>query len=284
MDTKLLTKFKKFAVHHIDDVENLPFSKQEYSRFKCGVTETAHKYGKEIAEKFCKDVLDGKLTMEDQIVVFPSAYSYIPCAAAVMTKYFIRYVNYWLLQQGLPTVIESRIHRKRKYGEEYGTLSKEERLERLSGDTFRIDTNLTKGKILIFMDDVFITGAHQIKVSQIIKNNAQFKPKDIWFVYYAMLVNDTVSPAFESVLNFAEITDIHGIDKLYDEYGGSAITVLIRTSRYVLQASEEDFYHFIGKRTQWEKEDLYYSAVCEEYHLQPKFQENLNRLKILLNL
>lgn len=271
----------QFFVHSIEDITNLPFSDREYSVFKCGSLTIAKKYGKQLAESFCQQILSNKLTKQDSIVIFPSAYSYIPCAAALMSRYFIRYVNFWLIENGFDAAMESKVLRKREYAEEYATLDFAERQARLKNDKYYIDTKLTENKIVIFIDDIFITGSHQIMLSQMYENNSEFLPQEIWFLYYAKLNNAAVSATFEGDLNYAEIKDIHGIKKLVET---DEFEYIIRTVRYILQASEQDFYDFLRRRPLSEKETIYFSAICEGYDTHPKYKDNMQRLKMILHL
>lgn len=270
----------QFALYKIKDISTLPFSDKEYSRFKCGSLSIARTFGKQLASKFCNEVLIN-LDKTDELVVFASAYSYIPNAASLMSRYFIRYMNSWLIENGFTPAMESKIVRKRTYAEEYATLSKEEREERIKDDKYYLDANFTKNKIALFVDDIFITGAHQQMLSQIYEQHDVFQPKQIWFLYFAKLENPAVAATFEGELNYAEIRDIKGIKNLAqtDEF-----EYIIRTVRYILEASESDFYDYIRTRPFSEKEDIYFSALCEGYGEHPKYQANLTRLKMILHL
>lgn len=271
---------QQFFVHSIEDTTNLPFSDKEYSIFKCGSLTVAKKYGKQLAEKFCQEVLSKSLTKEDNVLVFPSAYSYIPCAATLMSRYFIRYLNFWLIENGFEPAMESKVLRKRKYAEEYAVLSKEDREQRLKNDNYYIDTELTENNIVIFIDDIFITGSHEKMLIQCFANCTQ-QPKLAYFLYYAKLNNDAVSATFEGELNYAEIRDIKGIKKLVET---DEIEYIIRTVRYILQSNEQDFYDFLRNRSLSEKETIYFSAICEGYDTHPKYRDNMQRLKMILHL
>lgn len=276
-----MSQIEQFAIHEINDITNLTFSDREYSRFKCGALSIARKYGKELAIKFCKEVLEKNLTPEDNIIVFPSAYSYIPCAAALMARYFMHYLNYWLTENNFEVAMESKVVRKRKHAEEYATLSAEERISRLKNDEYYIDTVFTENKIVIFIDDIFITGTHQTKLSQVYSKPNTPQPKKIWFAYYAILNNAAVSATFEGELNYAEIKDIKGLTTLIEQ---DEFEYIIRTIRYILESSETDFYKFIRNRPFSEKETIYFSAICEGYDKHPKYKANVERLKMILHL
>lgn len=278
------------SVHSITDRNNLPFSKEEYSKFKFGCKSIARKYGEELANITIKDlthkVLANGFTGNEflQIVVISSPYQFIPTAAYAMKDYFVRSLNNWLAENNLPVVQETKITRSISYREDYGALSAEERMNLIGKDTFYVDREFVKDKYCLFLDDIRITGSHE-KVIQRMVDEYELEC-DYSFLYYAQLDNSEINPNIENELNYAFVSDnpVYGlptISKIIRSQGGFLLNT--RTVKYILNSPHEEFFTFIDYQSNKFLETLYHQAIGNSYHLDEHYSKNMNTLKIYLN-
>ena len=265
---------KVISVHSITDPENIPFSRKKYSRLKCGSVSIAKIYAKGIFEKFIENF---KTSPEDSIIVYSSAYQHIPNAASIITKYFFYYLNDHLTENGMKPATLTKIIRNPTYFTDYGTLSKAEREKKIGKDQFYIDKNFVDGKVLIFIDDIRITGTHENKIQ---KSLVDLSPKDVYYLYWSIVDSDEINPDIEASLNYAEISDLKGLLNLYES---DSVEFIVRTIRYILQAPKDEFLAFIYNRTRQDKETIYHLGVSEGYKTVPQFKRNLERLKKLIS-
>lgn len=272
-----INSMKSISVHQISDAQNIPFSRRKYSRLKCGAEYVAREYAKGIFEKFIAEV---RLDADAPVIVFSSAYQHIPNAASIITKWFFYYLNNHLATEGLRPATLSKIIRNPTYFTDYGSLSKEERELKISKDRFYIDREFCAGKTLIFIDDIKVTGTHERKIQKALLD-AQVEARDVYYLYWAEVINEDIDAAIEAALNYAEISDLKGLLQLYENH---QVEFIVRTIRYILQAPKEEFLEFINNRTRQDKEKIYFLGLSENYHNVPKFRRNLQRLKKIIHL
>ena len=265
-----------FSAHHIKSSDKFGFLPQEYSRFKHGATNIARKFGYEMADGFIASVLrkhyDGR-----QILVMPSAYSRIPTASYFMCRYFIDKLNAYLFESNRTVAEEGKICRTVSYRDDYGMMSAEQRYNLIKDDVFYIDRNLTDGKIILFVDDVKVTGTHErIIVNMLDKYGIT---GDCHMLYYAEVVNKSLPPNLENVLNYAYVKSLDEIDHIikHDDFRFNT-----RVVKFILDADDKCFDRFIASQSRNFIEDLYYNAVGNEYFKFQAYKRNMHKLKIWL--
>ena len=100
-------------------------------------------------------------------------------------------------------VLWHKIKRSTTYTVDYGNLSAEERFNLIGGDIFELETNPPPDALLVFIDDIKITGSHERVIRQMLEkyrlSNACL------FYYYAILCNADIPPTFENQLNYAYV-------------------------------------------------------------------------------
>jgi FMN phosphatase YigB (HAD superfamily) len=270
---------KRFAGHEIYDAEDSSFSKNEYSQFKHGSRAVAQKFGFELAAKFiASDSFDqiARAPEAAQIVVAPSPYNFVPTATFAMKNAFVYRLNVELIKYNLAPAQEVKIHRTNSYNQDYGQMNVAERENAISAEDFHIDKNFVRGKLVLFLDDVRITGAHERRVLRMIdKYNLEC---DYLFVYYASLEADLL-PNIENVLNYHFVKSVWDIDWIIKNQGFCFNT---RAIKYILNAPDEDFIKFINQQTREFQDDFYNYAIGNKYHQITEFQGNLEYLNKLL--
>ncbi|MDU1904721.1 MAG: phosphoribosyltransferase family protein [Dysgonomonas sp.] len=261
-----------FSGYLIDNEQDFGFSPDDYSKFKHGALNIARKFGYALADRFIEKCFS-KTYKGQQLVVVPSAYSYIPTASFYMKIFFVRRLNQYLYENGYPITQETKINRSVTYREDYGEMSAQDRYRLISGDKFHIDKAFVEGKQLLFLDDVKITGTHE---RIIIKMLNEFGiDNSSYMLYFAELVNPDISPTFENFINNHFVRSIDNVDEIIknDEFVFNT-----RVVKYILNREGEIFDRFIAKQTPKFCEDLYYLAIGNEYFQFESYIENLNKL------
>lgn len=275
----LSDNYKGQIIHYsgflIDNQDEIGFSPNDYSKFKHGAVNIARKFGRELADRFIRDCFsktyDGR-----QIVVVPSAYSYIPTASYFMMKYFVQQLNIYLYENAYPVVQETKINRSVTYRDDYGEMSAQDRYNLISGDKFHIDKTFLEDKILLFLDDIKITGTHE---RIIIKMLNEYKiENDSYMLYFAELVNNDISPKFENYLNNYYIS---GLDDIDDIVRNEEFVFNTRVVKYILNASPDTFNTFVEKQSESFINTLFNNAIGNEYFKFDQYKENLAKLSEL---
>lgn len=266
-----ITHFSGFL---IDNENEFGFSPIDYSKFKYGAINIAREFGYLLADRFIencfKDHYDGR-----QIVVLPSAYSYIPTASFFMKVFFVEKLNLFLYKNGYPIVQETKINRTVTYREDYGEMSAEDRYNLISGDSFHVDKVYIEGKQLLFLDDIKITGTHERIIIKML-NDEQIA-NDCYMLYFAELINSNISPKFENYLNNYFVKDLEKVDYIIKNEDFIFNT---RVVKYILNANPEDFKAFINNQTPDFKRDILFQAIGNEYF---KFENYLDNIDMLMN-
>ena len=126
----------------------------------------------------------------------------------------------------------SKVYRNNTYTVDYGTLSAKERMKLISNDTFDIHDKLDGNELLIFIDDIKITGSHEYVVKKMLdtKNitNSSF------FLYHAVLDNLAIDPQYENILNYSYLK---GIDQLIQIAKRDDFILNTRFTKYLLSLS-----------------------------------------------
>ena len=264
------------SLHKIRNEEKFNFSSDEYSMFKYGDINIAKKYGEELAISFIKENINTILE-SNQIVVLSSPYCFIPTATFSLTKYFVYELNKWLVSKSKNVVQESKIHRTITYKEDYGGLSAEQRIKLIGNDSFHIDKEFMENKLLLFIDDVKITGSHELVIKNML-NRFEIK-NNLHFIYFAELVNKTIHPKIENVLNNSFIKSIFDLNKII-ELGNFKFNT--RVIKYMLCYDEKDFNEFIASQSKSFCFELYNLAIGNSYHTIKEYAGNLSQLSFLI--
>lgn len=264
-------QYEQFCLHEFTSKQDVPFSPVEYSRFKFGDQSAAKKMGFALADAFFK--AHAADLVLNQTVVVPSPYSYVKNAASCMAHYFYKRINH-LLAEHLDTHVEwNLISRKLSYTSDFGFLDEKQRKALLEGDSFFFNSAFLKGKTVILIDDVFITGTHEKKLRQQIDLNCE--PAKVFFLYFGKK-SGADFPEVEAYLNFAGISDVRDYINIINE---NNYEILIRPIKYLMNLSEQDFAILIKEAPVKFLARLYYLAIAENYFRVVAYQDNFVTLK-----
>ena len=265
--------YTRFAAHSFSSYEDTPFDVKDYSRLKFGCDATARKFGYQLAESFFAAHADKLLA--NHCVVIPSPYNFVKNAATIMTLHFVDRINELCVEANGRHVEYCTIARKVSYTADYGFLSKEKRKGLINQDTFYINREQMRGKLLIFIDDVRITGAHEEKLVDVLFTRKL--KNDAMFLYFAEYFGD--QPEVEAKLNFSAVQsplDYVELTKTEDHH------LIVRPIKYLLGQQDKEFSILLTSLDSKFVNKLYLAALAEGYYKIPMYQNNMNTLKSFL--
>jgi hypothetical protein len=268
-------QIQRFSLHQFDSREDLGFSAEDYSKLKYGSGSIARKFGEELAQKFFEEHYD--IIVSRQLVVMESAYASIKNAASLITDHFINKLNNLIAELNGNHVERMKINRLVPYITDYGKLSVKKRVNLLKKDTFTFDASFVKNKFMIFLDDILITGTHQMKIEEMLSQYG-LDVADAMCVYYAELTDQSQDPAIESFLNSAHVKGLSQLSTLIST--DSDYRVIVRTVKSILQGTDHDqVANFIAMLSHTLLTEIYYACLGEGYYKNPAFSENFSILR-----
>jgi hypothetical protein len=264
-----------YSLHKFDSKEKLPFSPSEYSMLKHGSEKIAKKFGCDLADGFYDEHKATLLT--SNVVVMESAFAFVRTAACIMTKHFIRRLNYLITNANGKNVEYMKINRTVPYISDYGKLGMDARMELLKKDTFSFDNEFIKDKFLVFTDDVYITGTHHMKIEDMLKFYQVPTHKAIG-VYFSELTSKNVDPSIESYLNNYLIKDLPSLQMLIKSE--PHYKIVVRTLKLILSTENEvELNNFLKSLDSYVLEEMYYNCLGEGYYKNPTYSKNFAILK-----
>lgn len=261
-----------YSLHKITDKNNCPFCETEYSKFKFGDSTVAQKFADELFEGFIAKHADIILA-HDEVVILPSPYHSIPTASNYLTSYFKLRMNAYLYSHNKKALSESKIYRNQTYTTDYGSLSFADRVKLIANDTYYIDRNYINGKLCLFMDDIKITGSHELIVQKILDEydvQGQFV-----FVYYGELINKDIHPNIENYYNYFYVKDVESLASVIN---APSFVFNTRTVKYILKLEEADFKALLDIINPDVLPQLFNLAVSNNYHIIEDYRDNLHHI------
>ena len=268
---------EQFSAFQVTDSKSFDFPAEKYSKFKFGSTDIAREFGHTLANRFINQLFKFNYS-EKPIVVLPSAYSHIPTASYFLTIHFIDKLNQFLYQNQFTPVETSKICRSVTYREDYGEMNAEQRYNLIKGDKFHIDEELLKNKILIFIDDIKITGTHERIIIKMLDDfNIQ---NHCYMLYFAELTDPEICPKTENYLNHFFVKDISNLHEIVKQPDFEFNTRIVK---FILNSNHDACELFLQKQSKTFLQKLYYLALGNEYYKFPEYTANLltieNRVK-----
>lgn len=258
-------KYESFAVHSFHTLADAPFCPKQYSRLKFGQDSAAMKLGYELAAAFFYK--HAPKLIANRIVVIPSPYNHVPNAATVMTNHFVDRLNELLVDACGRHVETSIINRKVSYTNDYGFLSQEKRKQLIDNDQFYLNREFLVGKTLVFVDDVKITGTHEVKLKEILQRDGV--PNDAFFLYFAKY--DGLHADIEGELNFADMKSLNDYVMLAQEPNHH---VIIRPIKWLLSQCPRELQEALMVLSPQFIRKVYYGCLAEGYYKIPSYQQN----------
>jgi hypothetical protein len=270
----MYTVFSRHLIHNID---HIPFSAADYSKFKFGDGHVAKAFGKELAFHFLQQHGDA-LLYEEAIVFVPSPYNAIPTASNALSIFFRDEVNAFLYKHQKKALLQSKIHRYKTYSVDYGNLTFEERMALISTDTYHLDKDFLEGRMVLFIDDIKITGSHELIIKKQIEQ-AKISG-NFMFLYFAQLTDDSIPANFENYLNYFAVKGMHELLPIIND---ASFIMNTRIIKYMLKAEPQHFLDLIGAINEDKLSELVRYAIGNNYHLMEEYQENLTHISNHIN-
>ena len=259
-----MPKYQQFAAHQFSTLETAPFDPKMYSRLKFGSDNDARLMGHQLATEFF--FAHGDMLLSNQCVVISSPYNHLPNAATVMTKHFIDRLNELLVFTQGAHVEYTVVHRKVSYTADYGFLSKEKRRGLIDNDTFHFNREFVKGKLLIFVDDVRITGTHEEKLIEVMQSEGI--DNEALFLYFANYTGN--QPDIEAALNFAAVSNMADFVSLTKSPNHH---IIIRPIKYMLSRTVDELKQTLPGFSDDIVFEMYYGCLAEGYYKIPSYQQ-----------
>lgn len=270
MNQLTICKERQFALHDFNHIDSASFDISGYSELKFGSDKAAKMFGYEMADKFFLEHHNTLIT--NKCVVIPSAFNVVKIASTILAYHFMNRLNDLLVTEDSDIVEWTTMHRSMSYISDYCTMSKKERERLLEGDKLYINQDYVKGKTLLFVDDVTITGTHEQKISKFLKD-LRLNNKRI-FCYCVKYQGS--NPKVESLLNHAGIKTIDDYVKLVNEPNHHLV---VRAIRFLLDQSNEKLKTALDKLDNKFIDKLYLACLAKEYHKIEEYRVNLETIK-----
>jgi hypothetical protein len=264
-----------YSLHKITKADSFSFDAGAYSRFKFGDGLVSEKFGIDLARGFIETQLKEN-PISKQLVIISSPFCFIPTATFAMKNHFVFELNRWLADNNLPVVQEAKVHRTITYKEDYGELNAEERINLIGNDSFHIDAGFLEDKVLVFLDDIKITGSHERMITRMLEEY-QLK-NDIYLLYFAELTNKEIHPNIENYLNYFAVKSIFDLKSIINT---EHFVINTRLVKYILNSEKTVFNLFIEDQTSNFIDLLYNMAIGNSYHTIEAYSENLEIIKKL---
>lgn len=282
LDNKLLKNHRN-SLHVINNINSIPFSSEEYSKFKFGSIAIANKFGEDLFEYFKAFHFDKLVCDYKKIIVYSSPYMQIPTSSYYLTHTFYKAFKQYLAAKKIETVkLEfGKIERCQTYTEDYGALTAEQRFNLIKNDTYKLITIPSKNDLSIFIDDISITGTHQKVVEHLLDSNRI--ETNSFFLYFAKLSNTDVCPSFENHLNYSFIDEF---SKLIELITSDDYCITTRTTKYILSQKKENLTDLINFFIREEKFEIWSELItmsyANEYNNIELYKKNLFELESCL--
>lgn len=270
------------AVHTFKDLDSLGFNTESYSKFKYGcffhTIEFAQDLSVHVTDHLKRKYPDG---VYPEIMVAGAPYNQVPVASTALAEYTAAFVANILPDANIKTFKISRNH---SYHDDYGDMDAAMRDKSISGETFYVEAKSVKDKLIIFVDDIRITGSHErriVKMVQKLKIKSEY-----FFAYYALLDNDQTPPKIEGQLNNAYLGKqgenvINFIERanVFQE----PLILNTRVTKYLLTLDSKLFHRVCieaNNSTLW---NLYKYALGNSYATHELYQHNFVTLQRYLH-
>ncbi|MDR3087584.1 MAG: phosphoribosyltransferase family protein [Azoarcus sp.] len=225
------------AGRFVEESDGSAFDAAAYSRMKYGDADAARRFGKVLAEVLLTaspDVLfDGEPT--DFLV----AYKAVPPASHYLSQYCLDDINARRVAARREPGRILHVYKTRVAASNYAAASQEARQHELDAISFTLEGRPLRGKHLVLVDDVRITGLAERKILEILIPAA---PHRLTLLYLAGF-RENVTPQTESVLND---TAVGGLAEIAAFIRTDRFDLNIRTLKRILSAPPEELADFLA--------------------------------------
>ena len=272
---RIVAEEERFALHYIDDPTHLSFDRYAYSRYKYGDTNQAKIFGEELSRAFLEKYGDFLLTSSEQFLALSSPRGCIPPAAYFIFQAFLEQLNRFCQIHHRPPILEHTIQRLGTLADDYSTLSEHERFDHLIHERYSIDSEPLNTKYLLFVDDIRITGMHEMNIIRLLENSAISNRR--LFVYYAQLINEHIPSSFEYQLNRCAIENLSQLSIIIEK-PLSTFQINTRILKEILRTNSSDLERFLQSISIELLSQFYHACLACNYQSIESFSDALRQL------
>lgn len=237
---------------------------EAYSKFKHGSKTQARIFGRDVAS-VCS------FPDNSNLVFYSAPHNNIHTASNAFKDYLVGSCARQFMERKI-SVKQGKVNRKYSYDNDYGKMSKEDRKKAISSDLFEIDKSVIKDTdILIFVDDIKITGSHEERIIEMLEREKI--ENEVIFVYLAEYTGD--DPAIEHRLNHHSINNLLDINSVIRN---EEFIFNTRVVKYILKAEIAHFVSFIMYQSDVFQDTLYSLSILNGYHTNPMYETNFGIL------
>lgn len=258
-----------YSLYKFSSLKSAPFDTEEYSRLKFGSDRVARKFGRQLADAFFHEFYQVLTTQKCVVIPAPSAG--VPVAATLIANHFFNRLNARLANVGHLPVEMTHVHRDMTYNNNYADLEKEQRQKLLAGDAQYFNRDFVKGKHIIFIDDVRITGSHEEKLESVLKSIKLTNSRT--YVSFCRYTGSMAS--IEGKLNHCYIRDAKDLVRMAHEHGHVMTT---RAIRLLLEYDSRRIDELLQQAPDAFLESAYYAAIVKGYNLVPEYEQSFRVL------
>lgn len=271
------------SAHKINSTNEFTFDPSVYSKFKYGCAASAVAMAEEMVVSFLDYDKKYNLIDEDtEIVIVPSAYRTVPSAATFLADNIRLMLNWHFHNKGLKPVTTTKMHRETSYEGDYGKLPVNERKEVLSKESLSMHPRSISGKIVLFVDDIRVTGTHELLIEDMMDKHANYAAYNYIYLYYAITTPD-LPPHIEDMLNKFGVRGPLEMAAIF----GERHHLSARMIKDILRLDMEDLNTFLIATTPYKSDhinvdlviNLVNNSIAEGFDKLPSFKNNFNYLK-----
>lgn len=253
---------KSYHLHKFTCLNDVQFPLDDYSKLKFGCDRVARSFGSSLATGFFNE-FKTELS-SNPVVVHSSPYNVVPNAATLMTSHFLNTLNELMVKSVGFHVDYSTVHRTVSYRHDYSKLSKADRMKMISNDSYYVNRDFIGNKTIVFIDDIHITGTHEVRILDVLKQNAIVNP--VMFVCFARYFGD--KPSIESELN---LSGIDSLESYIAHIEQETYHVNTRAIKFVLGQPRHLLKKWLPAFPQYIFEKMYYGSLAEGYYKIPEY-------------
>ncbi len=209
----------------------------EYSRFKFGDGEAGKKYGTMLGGLVLSDTAE--LLTSDEIYVASSAYRVAPPASESLLTPFLTAAESTAKSVDADTTFKRfKISKAKMATDNYAGMSFGERSRTLQSDLILPDNLNLKGKHVVILDDIRVTGLREAALRQLLENAGA---KHTSFYYVLDVPEGRTYPQTEAVINIRSVKTVDDVLEMACQPG---FVPNVRLCKFILSQNVHDLKRF----------------------------------------
>jgi hypothetical protein len=265
------TRSREFSLYFLDGTDaatvmssSPPFSAAQYSRYKYGSVAAAEAFARALGEAFCECCPE--LVRVPKLLMTSSPYTYVPTAATTLARSLQPVLNAVRAETGLPPAPLVQVDRIGASAGDYGTLSAQARNRRMAANVLsfrRFPPDQVRGALLLVIDDVRVTGAHQRSVMRASEDMPFLARTFLYIACFRRAAGNRFDPTQENALNHAAVKTLGDLAGIVTD---SDFSWNVRVCKFVLDpANRGGLPGFLGEMPGWFVRDLHRNSCRDGY-------------------